>query len=169
MRSLLQSISADPQLKHSKDSILLAEDQYPESLDAIFTRLTTPTTLQNTMHLLQWNRKKESTAYDAELRTSTIINQDYLRNIPVSTHIRQSVGHEHISTMEVLYHQLVPICGTGHPKSKRQFQESTVPLFTGQVRWNHKRRQEIQNQRSRVTTVSPHTVIIPMAGTRRLG
>ncbi len=40
MRQLLQSISTDPQLKQSKDSILLAEDQYPESLDAIFTRLT---------------------------------------------------------------------------------------------------------------------------------
>jgi hypothetical protein len=80
MRALLQSISSDPQLKQSKDSILLAEDQYPESLDAIFTRLTTPTTLQNTMHLLEWNRKTESTAFDAELRASTIVNQDYLRN-----------------------------------------------------------------------------------------
>ena len=46
MRLLLQSISADPQMKQSKDSILLAEDQYPDSLDAIFTRLTVPTTLQ---------------------------------------------------------------------------------------------------------------------------
>jgi hypothetical protein len=80
IRALLQSISADPQLRQSKDSILLAEDQYPEALDAIFTRLTTPTTLQNTMNLLQWNRKTESTAYDADVKTSTIINQDYLRN-----------------------------------------------------------------------------------------
>ncbi len=56
MRQLLQSISTDPQLKQSKDSILLAEDQYPESLDAIFTRLTTPTTLQNTLDLLKWNQ-----------------------------------------------------------------------------------------------------------------
>ena len=55
MRILLQSISTDPQLKQSKDSILLAEDQYRESLDAIFTRLTTPTTLQNTLDLLKWN------------------------------------------------------------------------------------------------------------------
>ncbi len=46
MRQLLQSIGADPQLKQSKDSILLAEDQYPENLDALFTKLTTPTTLQ---------------------------------------------------------------------------------------------------------------------------
>ncbi len=78
MRALLQSISADHQLWQSKDSILLAEDQYPEALDAMFTRLTIPTTLQNTMNLLQWNRKTESTAYDADLKSSTIINQDYL-------------------------------------------------------------------------------------------
>jgi hypothetical protein len=32
MRSLLQSIHADPQLRQSKDSILLAEDQYPETV-----------------------------------------------------------------------------------------------------------------------------------------
>ena len=62
MRQLLQSISTDPQLKQSKDSILLAEDQYPESLDAIFTRLTTPTTLQNTLNLLKWSRKFGGTA-----------------------------------------------------------------------------------------------------------
>ena len=57
MRLLLQSISADPQMKQSQDSILLAEDQYPENLDAIFTKLSVPSTLQNTMTLLQWNRK----------------------------------------------------------------------------------------------------------------
>jgi hypothetical protein len=38
MRALLQSISTDPQLQQSKDSILLAEDQYPEALDAIFIK-----------------------------------------------------------------------------------------------------------------------------------
>ncbi len=31
MRALLQSISADPQMKQSKDTILLAEDKYPET------------------------------------------------------------------------------------------------------------------------------------------
>ena len=79
MRQLLQSISTDPQLKQSKDSILLAEDQYPESLDTIFTRLTTPTTLQNTISLLKWNRKSGGTNYDAELKAITIKNQDYMR------------------------------------------------------------------------------------------
>ncbi len=74
MRQLLQNISADPQFKQSQDSILLAEDQYPDVLEAIFTRLSTPTTMQNTMNLLQWNRKTESAAFDAELKASTIVN-----------------------------------------------------------------------------------------------
>jgi hypothetical protein len=79
MRSLLQSIHSDPQLKQSKDSILLAEDQYPESLDTIITRLTTPTTLQNTINLLQWDRRVVSSALDADLRATTIASQDLMR------------------------------------------------------------------------------------------
>jgi hypothetical protein len=57
-------------LKQSKDSILLAEDQYPENLDAIFTKLTLPTTLQNTMPLLQWNRNSCDSAYDSALKST---------------------------------------------------------------------------------------------------
>jgi hypothetical protein len=80
MRSLPQLISADPQLKQSKDSILLAEDYYPESLDAIFIKLSAPTTLQNTMTLLQWNKNPScDSTYDAGLKSTSIINQDYLR------------------------------------------------------------------------------------------
>jgi hypothetical protein len=70
MRQILQSISTDPQLKQSKDTILLAEDQYPDSLDAVFTRLTTPTTLQNTINLLKWSRIKGN--YDQESRLHTL-------------------------------------------------------------------------------------------------
>ncbi len=79
MRLVLQSISADPQMKQSEDSILLAEDQYPDSLDAIFTRLTVPTTLQNAITLLQWQRHACDSSYDAALKSTSIINQDYLR------------------------------------------------------------------------------------------
>jgi hypothetical protein len=76
---LLQSISADPQMKQSQDSILLAEDQYPENLDAIFTKLSVPSTLQNTMTLLQWNRKSCDSTYDSVLKSTSVTNQDYLR------------------------------------------------------------------------------------------
>jgi hypothetical protein len=78
MRQLLQSISTDPQLKQSKDTILLAEDQYPEVLDAIFTRLTNPSSLQNTINLLQWDRKAGG-SYDAKLKATTISSQSYMR------------------------------------------------------------------------------------------
>jgi hypothetical protein len=79
MRALLLSISADPQMKQSKDTILLAEDKYPENLDAIFIKLTLPTSLQNTMTLLQWNRNTSDATYDSALKNISIINQDYLR------------------------------------------------------------------------------------------
>ena len=72
MKQLLQSISTDPQLRQSKDSILLAEDQYPDALNAIITKLRTPTTLQNTISLLQWDRRIVA-GYDAEIRAATII------------------------------------------------------------------------------------------------
>ncbi len=48
-------------------------------LDAIITRLTTPTTLQNTINLLQWDRRAVSSALDAELRATTIASQDLMR------------------------------------------------------------------------------------------
>ena len=79
LRSLLQSIHATPQLRQSKDSILLAEDQYPEALDTIITKLTTPTTLQNTISLLQWDRRTVGSTLDAELRATTIASQDLMR------------------------------------------------------------------------------------------
>ena len=66
LRSLLQSIHGAPQLRQSKDSILLAEDQYPEALDTIITKLTTPTTLQNTISLLQWDRRTVGSTLDAD-------------------------------------------------------------------------------------------------------
>ncbi len=57
----------------------MAEDQYSEALDTIITRLTTPTTLQNTISLLQWDRRTAGSALDAELRATTIASQDFMR------------------------------------------------------------------------------------------
>jgi hypothetical protein len=78
MRLLLQSISSDPQMKQSKDSILLAEDQYPDSLDAIFTKLSVPTTLQNTISLLQWKRQSYDSSYHVILHMMLPLRQQRL-------------------------------------------------------------------------------------------
>jgi hypothetical protein len=60
MRQLLQAISTDPQLKQSKDSILLAKDEYPDVLDAIFTRLTHPTSLYKIQSICSSGTEKQA-------------------------------------------------------------------------------------------------------------
>ncbi len=55
---LLKDISLSANLQKSKDSILLAEDQYPENLDPIFSRSDLVTDLSHTLGLLKLNSKK---------------------------------------------------------------------------------------------------------------
>jgi hypothetical protein len=122
MRQLLQSISTDPQLKQSKDSILLAEDQYPDSLDTIFTRLTAPTTLQNTISLLKWNRKSGGTNYDAELKAITINSQDYIRTTYQFTPTAESPWdtYSYLPAVEVLCHEFMLVGGARSAQVRRQ-------------------------------------------------
>ena len=128
MRSLLQSLSADPQLRQSKDSILLAEDQYPEALDAIFTRLTIPTTLQNELVAVESKNREHGVWCKIQ-----IINHNQPRlpkeHISTGTHGRQPMGHQHFQAMEVLCNQPVSISRTGRLEVWRLFQELTVPIF----------------------------------------
>ena len=61
---LLKDISLSANLQKSKDSILLAEDQYPENLDPIFSKLDSATDLNHTLGLLKWNRKSDRALLD---------------------------------------------------------------------------------------------------------
>jgi hypothetical protein len=54
---LIEGINLSPSLQKSRDSILLAEDQYPENLDAIFEKTEKTSDLDRTISLLKWNRK----------------------------------------------------------------------------------------------------------------
>ena len=56
---LIKGISFSPALQKSKDSILLAEDQYPDHLDSIFGKTDKANDLSRTISLLKWNRKTE--------------------------------------------------------------------------------------------------------------
>ncbi len=78
-------------MKQSKDSILLAEDQYPVILDAVFTRLTNPTSLQNTINVMQWDRRA-SVSYDAELKATTVDSQNYMRDTYQLTPTMETLG-----------------------------------------------------------------------------
>jgi hypothetical protein len=55
----IKGVSLSPALRNSKDSNLLAEDQYQEHLDSIFGKTEKTTDLDRTSSLLKWNRKTE--------------------------------------------------------------------------------------------------------------
>ena len=74
---LLKGISLSANLQKSNDSILLAEDQYPENLDPIFGNLVID--LTNTLDLLKWNRKTDKALLDASVHERMSVAQDKLR------------------------------------------------------------------------------------------
>jgi hypothetical protein len=76
---LLKDISLSANLQKSKDSILLAEDQYPENLDPIFNRSDTVTDLSHTLGLLKWNRKSDRAMLDSGVYERMVAAQESLR------------------------------------------------------------------------------------------
>ena len=76
---LLKDISLSANLQKSKDSILLAEDQYPENLDPIFSKSGSATDLSHTLGLLKWNRKSDKVILDSVVYERMLAAQESLR------------------------------------------------------------------------------------------
>jgi hypothetical protein len=57
---LLKCISSDHKLRCTEDTSLLSEEQYPMELSPLFDSLTKPTSLQDAINLLKWDRTKAS-------------------------------------------------------------------------------------------------------------
>ena len=68
---LLKGISLSASLQKSKDSILLAEDQYPENLDPIFGKAEATSDLHRTLEILKLS--------DTVLYSTGILLQSYDR------------------------------------------------------------------------------------------
>jgi hypothetical protein len=169
MRLLLQSISSDPQMKQSKDSILLAEDQYPDSLDAIFTKLSLPTTLQNTMTLLEWQRNLCDSSYDAALKSVSFTNQDYVRTtyqlVPTADNPWNA------NTFRQWKYFVTNLClsavqdamkSTDYGKSMKYLFQPDVTEETRNEQHNTK-----SNQCSRIIVVPPYSIKLTVASTGR--
>jgi hypothetical protein len=77
---LLKGISLSTNLQKSKDSILLAEDQYPENLDPIFNKSDSATDLNHTLELLKWNRKSDRALLDSGVCERMVAAQESLRS-----------------------------------------------------------------------------------------
>jgi hypothetical protein len=56
LNDLLKRISSDHKLKRTEDTSLLSEERYPVDLSPLFESLTKPTSLQDAISLLRWNR-----------------------------------------------------------------------------------------------------------------
>ncbi len=56
---LITRVSTDQKLQQlTEDTSLLSEERYPSELGHLFKSLTKPTSLQDAMNLLQWDRTK---------------------------------------------------------------------------------------------------------------
>jgi hypothetical protein len=77
---LIKGISLSPALQKSKDSILLAEDQYSNHLDSIFGKTDKANDLSRTISLLKWNRKTERGSLEKVVYDKMVAAQDGLRS-----------------------------------------------------------------------------------------
>ena len=58
LTDLIKRVSTDQKLQLTEDTSLLSEERYPLELSPLFESLTKPTSLQDAMNLLQWDRSK---------------------------------------------------------------------------------------------------------------
>ena len=64
LNDLLKRISTDHKLKRTEDTSLLSEERYPVDLSPLFESLTKPTSLQDAISLLRWDRTKSGNFVD---------------------------------------------------------------------------------------------------------
>jgi hypothetical protein len=76
---LLKSISRSNNLQKSRDSILLAEDQYPENQDPIFSKSDLSTDLTHIIDLLRWNKQTDRALLDSSVYDRMSAAQENIR------------------------------------------------------------------------------------------
>jgi hypothetical protein len=64
LNDLLKRISSDHKLQRTEDTSLLSEERYLVDLSPLFESLTKPTSLQDAISLLRWDRTKSGNFVD---------------------------------------------------------------------------------------------------------
>jgi hypothetical protein len=93
---LIKGISLSPTLQKSKDSILLAEDQYPDHLDSIFGKSDKANDLSRIISLLKWNRKTERGSLEKTVYDKMVAAQDSLRSTMQLTPTTDNPWEKHV-------------------------------------------------------------------------
>jgi hypothetical protein len=79
LTDLIKRVSTDQKLQLTEDTSLLSEERYPLELSPLFESLTKPTSLQDAMNLLQWDRTKVSDIVDKAAFELAKVQQNSLR------------------------------------------------------------------------------------------
>ena len=107
---LIKGVNLSPALQKSKDSILLAEDQYPEHLDSIFGKTEKTTDLDRVISLLKWNRKTERGSLEKAVYDKMVSAQDGLRSTMQLTPTTDNPWEKHV--YKDWKHRVTNICLT---------------------------------------------------------
>jgi hypothetical protein len=128
---LLKDISLSANLQKSKDSILLAEDQYPENLDPIFSKSDSATDLSHTLELLKWNRKSDRALLESGVYERMVAAQENLRATLQLTPTTDNPWEKH--TFKDWKHRITNICLQAVQKALENSDKSSSSLlFTPQ-------------------------------------
>jgi hypothetical protein len=79
LNDLLKRISTDHKLKRTEGTSLLSEERYPVDLSPLFESLTKPTSLQDAISLLRWDRTKSGNFVDKTSYEHAETEQNNLR------------------------------------------------------------------------------------------
>jgi hypothetical protein len=79
LTDLIKRVSTDQKLQLTEDTSLLSEERYPMELSPLFESLTKPTSLQDAMKLLQWDRIKVGGFVDKTAFERAKVQQNSLR------------------------------------------------------------------------------------------
>jgi hypothetical protein len=124
---LHKEISLSANLQKSKDSILLAEDQYPENLDPIFSKSDSATDLSHTLGLLKWNRKSDKALLDSVVYERMVAAQESLRTTLQLTPTVDNPWEKH--TFKDWKHRVTNICLQAVQKALENPDKSTSSLL----------------------------------------
>jgi hypothetical protein len=105
---LLKGISLSNNLQKSRDSILLAEDQYPENLDPIFSKSDLSTDLTHIIDLLRWNKQTDKSLLDSSVFERMSAAQKNIRKTLQLTPTTDNPWEQHV--FKDWKHRITNIC-----------------------------------------------------------
>ncbi len=103
----------------------MAEDQYPENLDPIFSKSDSATDLNHTLELLKWNRKTDRSMLDSGVYERMAAAQENLRATLQLTLTTDNPWEKH--TFKDWRHRVTNICLQAVQKALENSDHRTPP------------------------------------------